>query len=445
MFSGSVSNGGKAYDKWWTVADVDGPSEDQPLWATQSTNTRSGGDTWRCKECHGWDYQGPDGAYGSGSHFTGFTGLFSSAPGMSHSELLAWLDGSTNADHDFSAAGDGTLTDLVVFLSEGLIDVAPFIDADTKAAVGGDLANGEALYASTCSACHGADGLMINFHDPDDPEFVGNIAVDNPWEFIHKVRAGQPGTPMPSAIDNSWSMQEIVDVLAYSQTLPTEAPPPGSVTRGGQLYDKWWSVAGLDAPTEDNPVWARQDTNTRSGGDTWRCKECHGWDYMGAEGAYGSGSHFTGFPGIFNAQDKSFDDLMAQITGATDPDHNFSALGDDDVTDLVTFIMAGLIDVSPLIGADKEAIGGDATNGEALYMATCSVCHGEDGRSINFHDPDDPEYVGTIAVDNPWEFIHKVRVGQPGTQMPAALDAGWSLQDVLDVLTFAQGFPTDAP
>jgi len=38
-----------------------------PLWATQSSNTRSGKDTWRCKECHGWDYMGVDGAYGSGS------------------------------------------------------------------------------------------------------------------------------------------------------------------------------------------------------------------------------------------------------------------------------------------------------------------------------------------------------------------------------------------
>jgi thiosulfate dehydrogenase len=114
------------------VGGADEPSEDQPLWSTQSTNERSGKDTWRCKECHGWDYQGADGAYGSGSHFTGFTGVLGPAPGMSHGELLAWLDGSTNADHDFSAAGDSALADLVVFLSDGLIDVSPFIDADSK-------------------------------------------------------------------------------------------------------------------------------------------------------------------------------------------------------------------------------------------------------------------------------------------------------------------------
>lgn len=449
MLTGSVSNGGKAYDKWWVVAGIDEPSEDQPAWSSQSTNERGGADTWRCKECHGWDYQGADGAYGSGSHFTGFTGVLDSAPGMSQGELLAWLDGTTDPDHDFSAAGEGTLADMVIFLSEGLIDVSAYID-DEKMSVGGDLANGETLFSATCVPCHGVDGRTINFHDADDPEYVGTIATDNPWEFIHKVRSGQPGSnpPMPSAIDSGWSMQEVVDVLTYAQTLPTEPPPPGSVSRGGRLYDKWWSEVGMDSPEGDNPVWARQDTNTRSGGDTWRCKECHGWDYMGSEGAYGSGSHFTGFLGVYNAQDNEFDALIAQLTGGVDPDHDYSTMGDEAITDLVSFLKAGLVDVSPFINAEtKEAIGGDFTNGETLYTATCAVCHGEDGRTLNFGDEEEPEYVGTIAIDNPWEFFHKVRVGQPGSNpaMPSAIDLGWSLQDVLDVLTFAQGFPTDSP
>jgi thiosulfate dehydrogenase len=98
------------------------------------------------------------------------------------------------------------------------------VDYDSKTPVGGDSAHGEELYASTCSACHGDDGRQINFHDADDPEFIGNIAVDNPWEFIHKVRVGQPGTGMPSSIDLGWDLQYVIDVLTYAQTLPVEAP-----------------------------------------------------------------------------------------------------------------------------------------------------------------------------------------------------------------------------
>ncbi len=139
-------------------------------------------------------------------------------------DLLAQLTGQIDPDHDYSAMGEATLADVVAFLKEGMLDVAPFIDPDSKAAIGGDVANGETLFASACAACHGEDGRAINFHDPDEPEFVGTIAVDNPWEFIHKVRAGQPGTGMPSSIDSGWSMQDVVDVLAYSQTLPTEPP-----------------------------------------------------------------------------------------------------------------------------------------------------------------------------------------------------------------------------
>lgn len=217
----AVVNGGLLYDKWWVAAGVDEPEGDQPLWSSQDTNERSGDDTWRCKECHGWDYQGADGAYGSGSHFTGFAGVFD-ARSLPLEELVAWLNGSTAASHDFSAMGDASINDLALFLKDGLVDVAPFIDED-KAAVGGDNANGEVLYASTCAVCHGDDGRDVNFGDDEEPEYVATIAIDNPWEFIHKVRAGQPGTRMPSAIDLGWSIQDVVDLLSFAQTLPTEA------------------------------------------------------------------------------------------------------------------------------------------------------------------------------------------------------------------------------
>jgi thiosulfate dehydrogenase len=95
---------------------------DQALWSTQSTNKRSGADTWRCKECHGWDYKGADGAYGSGSHATGFVGVFASKDKPA-SEIVAALKGSTNPGHDFSAYLDeASLNDLAVFITQALID-----------------------------------------------------------------------------------------------------------------------------------------------------------------------------------------------------------------------------------------------------------------------------------------------------------------------------------
>ncbi len=83
-------------------------------------------------------------------------------------------------EHEFSGKGEGAIIDIARFLQKG-VDLAVQFDNEAKAASGGDGAHGEELYASTCSACHGDDGRMINLHDADDPEFIGNIAVDNPW------------------------------------------------------------------------------------------------------------------------------------------------------------------------------------------------------------------------------------------------------------------------
>ncbi|MGZ8753943.1 MAG: c-type cytochrome, partial [Acidimicrobiia bacterium] len=121
----------------------------------------------------------------------------------------------------------------------------------------------------------------------------------------------------------------------------------------------------------------------------------------------------------------------------------FSAMGEPAVADLATFILEGLADYAPMIGDDKLAIGGDTAHGEELF-ALCSSCHDADGTKLNFGSDDEPEYVGTIATDNPWEFFHKVRNGQPGSspEMPSAIASGWTLEDVRDVLAYAQTLPT---
>jgi thiosulfate dehydrogenase len=63
---------------------------------------------------------------------------------------------------------------------------------------------------------------MLNFGSAAEPEYVGTIALDNPWEFLHKVRFGQPGAAMPSGLELQWSIQDTLDVLSHSQTLPKE-------------------------------------------------------------------------------------------------------------------------------------------------------------------------------------------------------------------------------
>ncbi len=253
-------------------------------------------------------------------------------------------------------------------------------------------------------------------------------------------------------------LTEAVDVNEKGVPDPDNLPIPGSIvigviepqesdslSFGGLLYDKWWKAAEVDEPEGDQSLWVTQTTNTRSGSDTQRCKECHGWDYMGVDGAYGSGSHLTGFPGVLASQELSLEDLVAWVDGSTSADHNFSSMGDEAIASLATFLSEGLVDVSPFIDENKAAVGGDADAGETLYADTCSPCHGDDGRDINFGSDDEPDYVGTIALDNPWEFIHKVRAGQPGTRMPSSIDLDWSLQEVVDLLTFAQSLPTEAP
>lgn len=209
----TIARGGMLYDKWYAELKMDPPKSTHPSYAT-SQGKQKGSGTWRCKECHGWDYLGKDGAYAKGSHFSGIAGIQGSAGG-SENAVVASLKGSAHKMGDLMSEQD--LRALAVFVVEGQLDPNPYIDRGSKKAKG-SVANGERIYMTVCTKCHGADGKKINFGDEKEPEYVGTVANDNPWEVLHKLRMGQPGKEMPALL--ALPVQLLADTLAYSQTLP---------------------------------------------------------------------------------------------------------------------------------------------------------------------------------------------------------------------------------
>lgn len=216
----------------------------------------------------------------------------------------------------------------------------------------------------------------------------------------------------------------------------------GDGIRGGALYDSWWEEIGAEAPDIDHPLWASRpdsESNTRTGADTWRCKECHGWDYAGKDGAYGSGGHRTGIVGVLDTT-KTPGEIVAMLA---DPDgHAYgSVLAAQDLEDLAVFVSDWTIDASEYIAADGSFIG-DPMAGAETFASSCAACHGELGLNtmVVGGEPGFEDFPGFIADDNPPEFLHKIRFGQPGTAMPPMA----AMPGVLgDLGAFAQTLPTE--
>ncbi|MFQ5590579.1 MAG: cytochrome c, partial [Phycisphaerae bacterium] len=198
----------------------------------------------------------------------------------------------------------------------------------------------------------------------------------------------------------------------------------------------------------------------QSGSDTHRCKECHGWDYKGASGAYGSGPHFTGIGGVFGSAmtPEQMFALIAEDGATIQNGHGFAAAGmtEQDIWDVIYFVQELAIDTDLYIDAAGQFLG-DAAQAATLYESgppgaasrvqaavACGVCHGPDGTAINFGTSSDPEWVGTVAVNDPWQLLHEVRVGLPQGTMMSWLSAGGTDQDVADIGLYAQlTFPVE--
>ncbi len=217
-------------------------------------------------------------------------------------------------------------------------------------------------------------------------------------------------------------------------------PATASAARGALLYDEWWSVTGAPAPSTTNPAYP-VPPGIQTGSTTWRCAECHGWDYKGSSGAYATGAHATGIVGVLagagNTPQAIFD--FIQGIGTT---HDFTTrLGVADTWDLVAFVKNGASDMSPWISAAGVAQGTVST-GNTLYTQNCASCHGANGKSI---DLGSGKGVGDRAKSDPWQVLHEIRWGVAGTGMPSMVNAGLAAASQADILAYCQSLTGTTP
>jgi len=198
--------------------------------------------------------------------------------------------------------------------------------------------------------------------------------------------------------------------LSYSHQENTKA---SAISEGGRLYDKWWQEYGLKSPVKSHPAYPAN--GKKKGATTWRCKECHGWDYQGDKGAYSKGSHYTGIKGI-----KDFAEVPTSkiIKILKDRNHQYdSVMLEPGLQKIALFVSQGQSNASFFIDSKTKKARGDQGLGQHVFADKCVRCHGIDGKDINFKDANNPEFIGTVAGENPWEALHKIYNGHPGSVM----------------------------
>ena len=208
------------------------------------------------------------------------------------------------------------------------------------------------------------------------------------------------------------------------------------IVQGGLMYDDWGKTLGKALPKQIHPSYLSTGGKAQ-GADTWRCRECHGWDYRGKEPDYSSGNHFSGFRGIHEVLGGNEISILSHLKSTG---HRFGEhLSGQDLDALVLFITKGQMDMEPFIDRKSKKAKGDPAAGASLYRDTCAPCHGDDGKKLRLGDEKNIVTLGASAQENPWRALHKIRFGEPGQNAPPLLGA--PVQQQVDVLAHVQTLP----
>lgn len=261
--------------------------------------------------------------------------------------------------------------------------------------------------------------------------------------------------PVTGKLDNRKLSGSTLQLNAtFNQALYDSA----SLVRGGQLYDNWFNTAAQSAPETINPVWSLLGHTSVPVADTWRCSSCHGWDYLGANGALGDTNNplHTGINGIVPATNQTGeqaiwtfirDGAVNDNTGQSASHAFINQLPESDIYALSKFVSTvrneASTNISPLsLVNNKTRIQGNQAVGSSLFNASidgsCASCHGANGTAIAGVN------VRLAAESNPAQTLHQVRFGIASTTAPMPgllsnqnLDPDISLRLAGDITAFA--------
>jgi thiosulfate dehydrogenase len=225
---------------------------------------------------------------------------------------------------------------------------------------------------------------------------------------------------------------------SYKFAIPDEPSEAWTLAFGGRLYDQWWAVLFTDPPIRTHPSYPNAGRKPVS--ESWRCVSCHGWDYRGQDGAYGSGLNYTGIVGIDGAIGG---DPRGIVGVLRDDTHGFTEelVPDDAALALALFVSRGQVDAKNLVDPQTGQFAGDPERGRAIFQNLCAICHDFDGRAWIEGEAGIGNTLGAIANNDPWRAMHKVMNGQTYADMPAMRALG--LRTVLDILSYVQTLPTE--
>jgi len=243
----------------------------------------------------------------------------------------------------------------------------------------------------------------------------------------------QPAPAQQSATgDHPLEEHETYYVYGY----PSEPSDAWVTAMGGRLYDNWINTLDAEPPEGTHPAWPASNAK-KSGAVTWRCKSCHGWDFLGAEGRYASGSYKTGIKGVRDVvavdPGKIEKVLMDAAHGYT-----YEMIPQQYMKWLATFLSKRQYDIRAYV-SDAGDVAGDANRGKGIFQNICAACHGYNGTALNWGEEDEPAYVGTESNANPWEVFFKIRHGHPGVEMVSL--AAFDYQVAADILAYAKTLP----
>jgi len=398
--SASVARGGRLFDNWVLETRDRPPSEIHPKYISSQLSMHIAEASWRCASCHGWDYKGR-----AEQSTNALTGKASITP----VSLRAILN---DENHGYgSKLVNRDVDDLAAFITHGLLSMTPYVEPGSNRALG-NATHEVALYATICANCHGANGHKIS-----TMAYLGTFARNHPHEALHKIHNGHPAERMPPL--RFLKTDRLGDLLAYIQTLPGKNLS-ASITRGGRLYDNWQKETGSPPPKSRHTAYPKEAPQADTPTTNWRCKECHGWDYKGLDGAYGNGDHRTGIKGI-----RAFAGRQAQavVEILMDANHRYHGtrwfngpLDLQALLDLANFVTLGQIDMDVHIDPLTGTVRSDPERHKEQFEVLCATCHGKDGKALATGMS-----IGDVARINPWEALHKIRHGHPKEAMPPLL------------------------